>query len=93
MKNQPTPRFTQEATNVIKEIGDWFIDEEFSYIRIYGCEGAPHILPRYVPERLTLREIAYQTVGVGIVASLSKSKKKTMAIFPNFTGHFLSVKF
>jgi hypothetical protein len=76
LKNQPAPRFTQEAIDVIKEIGDWFIDEEFSYIRIYGCEGAPHLLPRYVPDRLALREIAYQIVGVGIVASLSRSQKK-----------------
>jgi hypothetical protein len=29
--------------NAIKEIGDWFVDEEFSYIKIYGCEGAPHL--------------------------------------------------
>jgi hypothetical protein len=38
-KYQPSPRFTQEAMNAIKEIGDWFVDEEFSYIIIYGCEG------------------------------------------------------
>jgi hypothetical protein len=62
LKNQTTPRFTQEAMDAIKEIGDWFLDEEFSYIRIYGCEGAPHILPRYVPNRLALREITYQTM-------------------------------
>jgi hypothetical protein len=82
LKNQPAPRFTQESINTIKEIGDWFVDEEFSYIRIYGCEGAPHILPRYVPDRLVLREIAYQIVGVGIVASLSKSQKKKWPSFP-----------
>jgi hypothetical protein len=31
LKNQPAPRFTQEVINVIKEIGDWFIDEFFIY--------------------------------------------------------------
>jgi hypothetical protein len=45
--------------NAIKEIGDWFLDEEFSYIRIYGCEGAPHFLPIYVPNQLALREVSY----------------------------------
>jgi len=49
------------------ELGDWFIDEELSYLRIYGCEGSPYILPRYVPNKLALREIAYQTISVGIV--------------------------
>jgi hypothetical protein len=60
----------------------------FLYIRIYGCEGAPHILPRYVPDRLALREIAYQTIGVGIVASLSKSQKKQWPSFPISLGIF-----
>jgi hypothetical protein len=59
LKNPLAPRLTQEAIDTIKENGDWFIDEEFSYVRIYGCEGAPHILPRYVLDRLVLREIAY----------------------------------
>jgi hypothetical protein len=27
LKNQTAPRFTQEAMNAIKEIGDWFLDE------------------------------------------------------------------
>jgi hypothetical protein len=66
----------------IKEIGDWFIDEEFSYIRIYGCEFAPIILPRYVPDRLTLREITYQAVRVGIATFLSRSQKRQWPSFP-----------
>jgi hypothetical protein len=48
LKIKLAPIFTQEAIDAIKEIEDLFIDEEFSYIRIYGCEGAPHPLPRYV---------------------------------------------
>jgi hypothetical protein len=53
-------------------LGDWFIDEEFSYIIIYGCEGAPYLLPRYVPGRLALREIAYQNISVGIIVLFVK---------------------
>jgi hypothetical protein len=55
LKNLPAPRFSQEAMNAIKEIGDWFIDDEFSYIRIFGCEGPPHLFPRYVPDRIALK--------------------------------------
>jgi hypothetical protein len=64
------------------------LDEEFSYIRIYGCEGAPHILPRYVPNRLALREIAYQTVSVGIATFLSRSQKRQWPSFPISLGIF-----
>jgi hypothetical protein len=88
LKDLPTPRFTQEAINAIKEIGDWFIDDEFSYIRIYGCEGAPHILATYVQHRLALRSISYQTVSVGIVAFLSRSQKKQWPSFPISLGIF-----
>ena len=72
LKNQLALRFTKEAINTLKELGDWFIDEEFSYIIIYGCEGAPYLLPRYVPERLSLREITYQTISVGSVSFFVK---------------------
>jgi hypothetical protein len=73
LKTKIAPRFTQEAIEITKEIVAWFIDDEFSYIIIYGCEGSPHILPIYVPDRLALQEISYQTVNVGIIASFSRS--------------------
>ena len=92
LKNQLALRFTQEAINTLKELSDWFIDEEFSYIRIYGYEGAPYILPRYVLDRLSLREIAYQTISVAIVVFFVKKSYKTMAFLPNFIRHILFSK-
>jgi hypothetical protein len=46
--NHPTPRLTQEAWDAIKGIGDWFIDEHYTYIIIYGCDSSPHLLPKYI---------------------------------------------
>jgi hypothetical protein len=74
--NQPAPRFTKEDINAIKEIGDWYIDEDFSYIRIFGCVATPHLLPRYVPNKLVLREITYQTMSKGITRALIQNSKK-----------------
>jgi hypothetical protein len=54
----------------------------FSYIRICECEGAPHLLTRYVSNKLALREIAYQIVSVGDVSFLSRSQKRQWPSFP-----------
>jgi hypothetical protein len=81
-KNQPTPRFNQEAMDTIKEVEYWFIDEAFYYIIIYACEGETHIFPIYVLDRMVLREIVYQTKVLGLIASLSKIKNKQWPSFP-----------
>jgi hypothetical protein len=57
----------------IKDIGDWYIGRCYTYIRIYGCASAPHLLPKYIPNKLMIREIAYQTVDVGITSLLASN--------------------
>jgi hypothetical protein len=86
LKNLPAPRFNQDTMNAIKEIGDWFINEEFSYIRIFGCEGPPHLFPGYVPDMLALKEIAYHIVVVDIAVTLAKNLKKQWPNFPISLG-------
>jgi hypothetical protein len=48
------------------KIADWFIDEKFSYIRVFGCSVPPHALSRFLPNQLVCREVAYQTVTWGV---------------------------
>lgn len=62
-------RITKEAAVAIKRLGHWYQEEFFTIIRIAGNEEASY-LPRFVPDRLALREIAQQTVGVGAFAKL-----------------------
>ena len=56
------PRFSEEAKKVISKVGHWYLDERETYIRVFGATGAPHLLPIYVPVRLVLGEIFYQTI-------------------------------
>ena len=65
----------------IKHLGHWFLEDFFTIIRIYGNEEANY-LPVYVPDRLALKEIAHQTVGVGAFARLSRHGKRTWPAFP-----------
>ena len=62
------PRILKTVSENLKEIAYWFIDEKFSYIRVYGCSIPPHALPKFLPDRLVLREVAHQIVkgGIGI---------------------------
>lgn len=69
---KPAPRLSDEAMQVLSNIGDWYIEKDLTYIRIYGATAAPHLLPKFVLDRLVLREIAYQTILHGFNAFLVK---------------------
>ena len=42
------------------------------YLRMIGSTKAPHWLPHFIPDKLLLQEIAYQTHINGVSASLIK---------------------
>jgi hypothetical protein len=58
----------------ISEIGDWYMNS--TYFRIPRATKALHLLPKHVPYRLAIRDIAYQTFLHGFNSSLSKEKNK-----------------
>ena len=44
---------------------DWgsvFLFEKYIVIRIFGCHKPPHILPKYVPERLGFVEVFWKLI-------------------------------
>jgi hypothetical protein len=43
-----------KAYAIIKRIGEWYLLEYDTYIRIYVVTKAPHPLPKFVPEILLL---------------------------------------
>jgi hypothetical protein len=57
-----TPCISNTVIENLKEIADWFIDENFSYIRVYGCSIPPHALPKFLPDILVCREVSHQIV-------------------------------
>jgi hypothetical protein len=75
------------------KLADWFIEENFSYIRVFGCSVPPHALPRFLPDRLVCREVAYQTVTGGINKELKAVQKKVWPTFPIQVGMFSLLDF
>jgi hypothetical protein len=69
-------RISPGALKGLKDIGDWYVKKYYTYIQIYGTIGAPHLLPKYVPDKLLARDIVYHTIEKGATTYLSEKNKK-----------------
>jgi hypothetical protein len=87
------PRISHTVMENIKTVADWFIEEHFSYVRVFGCAIPPHALPKILPDRLICREIAYQLVNGGIGIELKAQQKKSWPYFPVYLGKFTLLNF
>ena len=58
--DKPAPKISYQAGIDLTAIGRWFGEERFTYIRVFGSQANPHVLPLYIPDKLLAREIAYQ---------------------------------
>ena len=75
------PAFLDEARTFIATMGDWYVVESFSYIRIQGSNTI-HMLPKIVPDRLYIEEVSFQNVTDGVYKKLFGPKKKGWPKFP-----------
>ena len=66
-------------------MGDWYIGEYFSYIRIWGSNNV-HLLPIIVPNKMVLEEISFQKIIYGVIPKLSGAKRKGLPKFPLILG-------
>jgi hypothetical protein len=69
-------RISQKDIETLRDIEDWYMGKYYTHVRIYGSYEAPHLLPKYVPDRLLSVEATYQTIGIGITSFLSVNNKK-----------------
>jgi hypothetical protein len=69
--------FTALKTNQKYRLSNWplVLGRKVHHLKIFGATRAPHLLPAYVPDRMALGEICYQTILQGFNASLVKDKK------------------
>jgi hypothetical protein len=89
----PPPRISERIMGNLGKLADWFIEENFSYIRVFGCSVPPHALPQFLPDRLVCREVVYQTVAGGINKELKATQKKVWPTFPIQVGMFTLLDF
>jgi hypothetical protein len=76
------PRISDSIAGNLSHIADWYVEEEFSYLRVFGATVPPSALPLFIPDKLACREIARQTVIGGVSKELKASAKKVWPSFP-----------
>jgi len=50
--DKPAPKISSEAEVDLTAVGNWFGEDKFTYIRVFGSLARPHILPLYIPDKL-----------------------------------------
>jgi len=85
--NEAPLRISHEAVATIRLFEHWYLEEYFTIIRFVGNEEVDY-LPWYMPNRLALREIGFQTVGTGAFSQLTKHGKRPWPQFPISIGRY-----
>jgi hypothetical protein len=62
--------------------------EHGTYIRIYGAMKPPHLVPWFIPDKLVLQEVAYQTIIHGVGGTLYRSMKEIWPPLPLYIGTY-----
>ena len=73
--DKPAPKISSQVEIDLTAIRRWFGEEKFTYVRVFGSQAKPHVLPLYIPDKLLAREVAYQITSEGVTQTL-RSKKK-----------------
>lgn len=60
--NKPAPQLSDEISIDLTSIGNWFVEEIFTYVKLFGSTIDPYVLPLYIPDKLLAKEIIYQII-------------------------------
>ena len=79
--NKPALKISEQAGVDLTVVASWFGEEKFTYIRVFGSQARPHVLPLYIRDKLLVREVAYQISAEGVTQTLKRAKKH---VWPSF---------
>lgn len=89
----PPPRNNLDIRRILQlskqlKVGDWYLYQNHTEIRIYWCELAPYKLPRYLPMRLFALEYYKQIINSNEIHFV-KAKKKAQLRIKDQLGPFV----
>jgi hypothetical protein len=76
--NDEFQRFLHLSNN--KKTRDWYLYQNHTEIRVFGCELAPYKLPKYVPVRIFSLEYIRQIMNSDDIHFVSLKKKQQLQI-------------
>lgn len=87
------PRINGDMKKILQlskqyRIGDWYLYNNHTEMRIYGCELCPFKLPKYVPMRLFALEYLRQMINADLLHFYNAKKKAHLRI-KNQLGPFV----
>lgn len=59
------PQIAEAGLESISQIGNWYLLKHFTYIRLAGIFVALNLLPRYVPDKILLKEFTFKLFEIG----------------------------
>ena len=79
------PRISEEIKRVLQmldqvQIGDWYLYENYTEIRIFGCELPPYKLPKFIPMRIFSLEYIRQMINMDEIHFVAAKKKTQFKI-------------
>jgi hypothetical protein len=48
----PPPKISDKFLTNLNNLADWYLEENFSYIRVFGFSVPPYALPLFLPDKL-----------------------------------------
>jgi hypothetical protein len=89
----PPPRISDKVMANLNNVEYWYLEEQFSYIRVFGCSVPPYALPLFLPEKLVCRELTRKNVLGGIRKELKGVQRKVWTSFPIHIGTYSLLDF
>ena len=85
LTGHPPPRISDDIKRILQlskqyKIGDWYLYQNHTEIRIYGCELRPFKLPKYVPMRLFSLEYYRKMLNSDQIHFTKENKKAQLRI-------------
>jgi hypothetical protein len=85
LSGRTEPRINEEILRVLylsdlTKTEDWFLYQNHTEIRVYGCELAPYKFPKYVPVRIFTLEYICKMINLYDFHFVSLKKKQQMGI-------------
>jgi hypothetical protein len=85
LSGRPEPRINDEVQRILHlsdhtKTGDWYLYQNHTEIKVYGCALAPYKLPKYLPVRIFALEYIRQMINSDDIQFVSLKKKKQLRI-------------
>jgi hypothetical protein len=85
LSGRTKPRINEEIQRILHlsdlaKTGDWYLYQDHTEIRVYGCELAPYKLPRYFPVRIFDLEYIRQMINSDDIHFVAFKKKQQSRI-------------